>query len=287
MAADLRNAEAAVHTQPADIETEVARPVSRWRMALLGVLLLAAAGLALWHWQDPVRQAWEGRFGKPPEPVFAVVAFYVPPTDAPRPYYGAGFAEELARRLAKVRGVTVLGRSSVRASTGKPPQSAAAAVGAKLVLAGTLKPKDDEWTSFDVETRLVDARDGRVLWTRSYTSAAQGPARAAGRHRAGRVRAAANRRPAGGGVQPRRASPRRSVRLRQVPAGAGGARHVRRQPGRSAVRGCGRRRPEPDRGADRPGRSALRDVGIRRSRAVRQRAREGEAGSRGGLRNGP
>jgi TolB-like protein len=173
MAADLRNAEAAVHTQSAEIETDVARPASRWRMALLGVLLLAAAGLALWHWQDPVRQAWEGKFGKPPEPVFAVVAFYVPPTDAPRPYYGAGFAEELARRLAKVRGVTVLGRSSVRASAGKPPQSAAATVGAKLALAGTLKPKDDEWTSFDVEVRLIDTRDGRVLWTRSYTSAAK------------------------------------------------------------------------------------------------------------------
>ena len=44
-----------------------------------------------------VRQAWEGAYGKPPDPVLVVVPFYVPPVDTPRPYYGAGFAEDLAR----------------------------------------------------------------------------------------------------------------------------------------------------------------------------------------------
>jgi TolB-like protein len=173
MAADLRTAEAAVRPQPGDLEAVVPHPAPRFRAAVLGILLLAASALALWHWREPARQAWEGRFGKPPAPVLAVMPFYMPPTDTPRPYYGAGFAEELARRLAKVDGVTLLGRSSVRAFAGKPPQAAAATVGATLALAGTLKPKDDEWTSLDVEARLIDARDGRVVWSRSYTSAAE------------------------------------------------------------------------------------------------------------------
>jgi len=175
MAAHLRDAAAALHSQTVDIEPEVdvRRPRSPWRMAVLGFLMLAVAALALWHWQEPLRQAWDGRFGPPPEPVLVVLPYYVAPTDTPRPYYGAGFAEELARRLAKVRGVTVLGRSSVRASAGKSPQSVAVTVGAKLALAGSLKPKDDEWTSFEIETRLIDARDGRVLWSRLQTAAAQ------------------------------------------------------------------------------------------------------------------
>ena len=118
-------------------------------------------------------RSWEGRFGKPPEPVLVVLPYYSAPTDDPRPYYGAGFAEDLGRRLAHISGITVLGRSSVRASAGKPPQAAAAAVGAKLALAGSLRPLDDEWTSLEIETRLIDGRDGRVLWSRSHRSAAQ------------------------------------------------------------------------------------------------------------------
>jgi len=173
MAAHLRDAAAAVHSQTVDIEPEERQRRSPWRMAVLGVLMLAVAALALWYWQKPLRQAWDGQFGQPPEPVLVILPYYVAPTDTPRPYYGAGFAEELARRLAKVRGVTVLGRSSVRASAGKSPQSVAVAVGAKLALAGSLKPKDEGWTSFEIETRLIDARDGRVLWSRLQTAAAQ------------------------------------------------------------------------------------------------------------------
>ncbi|MFO7694029.1 MAG: protein kinase [Vicinamibacterales bacterium] len=173
VAADLRRAEAEIHSRAADVEHVLPQPRSRTRLAVVGLLMLAAAALGLWQWQEPLRQAWESRFGKPPEPVLVVVPFYVPPVDTPRAYYGAGFAEELARRIAKVQGVTVLGRSSVRAAAGKPPQAVAAAMGAGLALSGTLTPKDDEWTSFEIEARLIDARDGRVLWSRQRTGAAQ------------------------------------------------------------------------------------------------------------------
>ena len=115
MAADLREAEAAVHSQTPSAEPETRGPRSPWRMAALGILLLAAAALGLWQWQEPLRRSWEGRFGKPPEPVLVILPYYIAPTDDPRPYYGAGFAEDLGRRLAHISGITVLGRSSVRA----------------------------------------------------------------------------------------------------------------------------------------------------------------------------
>jgi serine/threonine protein kinase len=85
MAADLRTAEAAVRAQPEDLPAVVPRAALRFRAAAIGVLLLAAAALALWHWREPVRQAWDGRFGKPPAPVLAVLPFYIPPSDTPRP----------------------------------------------------------------------------------------------------------------------------------------------------------------------------------------------------------
>ena len=172
-AADLREAAAAQQSRAADDAPIVHERRSPWRMAVVGALLAAAAALGLWALRDPLRQAWDARFGPPPEPVLVVVPFYVPPTDTPRPYYGAGFAEELARRISKVRGVTVLRRSTVRASAGKPPQSEAVAAGAKLALAGSITPNDDEWTSLEIEARLIDARDGRVLWSRQQTVAAQ------------------------------------------------------------------------------------------------------------------
>jgi serine/threonine protein kinase/tetratricopeptide (TPR) repeat protein len=173
MAADLREAEAAVQSQAPGLEPVRRQRRPSWRAAAIAVLVLAVSAVALWHWQEPLREAWQSRFDRPPDPVLVVLPFYVAPGDTPRPYYGAGFAEELARQLGRVRGVTVLARSSVRASVGKPPQQAAAAVGAKLALAGSLKPMDDEWTSLQVESRLIDVSNGRVIWSRAYMTAAQ------------------------------------------------------------------------------------------------------------------
>ena len=173
LAADLRDAEASVQDQAAASEPAPRVRRSPWLGAALAVIVLAVIVLALWRWQEPLRETWQERFGKLPDPVMVVLPYYVAPGDAPRPYYGAGFAEGLASRIAKIRGVTMLGRSSVRASVGKPPQQEAAALGAKLALTGSLKPMDDEWTSLEVESRLIDVGDGRVIWSRTQSTAAQ------------------------------------------------------------------------------------------------------------------
>jgi len=173
MAAQLRQAAADVQGQTAAREPEYRSRTSPLRLALLGALLVAVGALAAWQWRDPLRQAWEARLGTPPDPVLVVLPYYVPPEDNPRPYYGAGLSEELAQRLARVPGIKVLGQSSIRASAGRPPQAAAADVGAKLALTGTLTPADDDWTSMTLETRLTDTRDGRVIWSGSHRSTAQ------------------------------------------------------------------------------------------------------------------
>jgi hypothetical protein len=116
MAAQLREAAADVQGQAAAREPEYRSRTSPLRMALPAALLVAAGALAAWQWRDPLRQAWEARFGGPPDPVLVVLPYYVPPENNPRPYYGAGLSEELAQRLARVPGIKVLGQSSIRAS---------------------------------------------------------------------------------------------------------------------------------------------------------------------------
>ncbi len=176
MAADIRAAAAAAQSQAAALDEARAKapaPRSWRRVAITAILVLATVAAALWHWQGPLRQAWQDRFGAKPEPLLVVLPFQVAGTDTSRPYFGAGFAEDLAQRLGHVPGVQVLGRSMIRASADRPPQSVASAARAHVAVAGTLTPADEDWTSMQVETRLVDGRDGRVIWRGSYTCSAQ------------------------------------------------------------------------------------------------------------------
>jgi TolB-like protein len=176
MAADLRSAAAALQSRAAAVDEAKApppAPPSPWRAVVLGCLLLATIALGLWHWQDPLRQAWQGKFGAQPAPLLVVLPFQVVGTDLSRPYYGTGFADDLARRLGHIPGVTVLGRSTIRTFRGKSPQAVAASVRANLAVIGTLTPSDEEWTTLQIQVLLIEVRDGRVIWTGSYVGAAQ------------------------------------------------------------------------------------------------------------------
>lgn len=176
MAAGIRAIAARAQSQAAAMEEareNVPLPRSPWRIAALLTLLVAAAAVGVWQWQEPLRQAWQGKYGAQPEPLLVVLPFHVAGTDLSRPYYGAGFAEDLARRLGQIPGITVLGRSTIRASAGKSPQAVAASVHANLAITGSLTPADDDWTALQVEARLIDRRDARVIWTGSYATKAQ------------------------------------------------------------------------------------------------------------------
>ena len=172
LAADIRSASAAQHAGVQTPEEAAPAPArSPWRTGVLGALLLAAIAVSLWLWRDPIRQAWRGRFGAQPEPLLVVLPFQVAGSDESRPYYGAGFAEDLAQRLGHIPGITVLSRSVIRTSAGKPPEAIAKAAHANLAVAGTLTPSDGEWNTISIAARLVDPRNGRAIWSRTYTSA--------------------------------------------------------------------------------------------------------------------
>ncbi|MCX6550169.1 MAG: protein kinase [Acidobacteria bacterium] len=176
IASDLRTAASIEHGRDMNVDPKLLRvPVRRspWRIAALGALLVAAIGVAGWQWEDQLRQAWQGRFGGQPDPVVVVLPFQVTGADVSRPYYGAGFADELARQLGQVPGLTVIGRSTIRAFAGRTPASVAADVRATLALTGALAPSDDEWKALRIDVRLTDGREGRVIWTRSYTGATE------------------------------------------------------------------------------------------------------------------
>jgi serine/threonine-protein kinase len=176
LAADLRNVASTLHAGESHAESgqvRVAPRPSPWRAAVFGGLLVMALALAAWHWYDPIMQAWRGRFGTQPAPVVIVLPFEVGGPDATRPYFGAGFAEDLARRMGHIPGLTVPGRMSIRAFAGKGAQAAAQEVRASLAVQGRVTPGDEDWKSLRFELRLVDRTSNRPIWSRSYASAAQ------------------------------------------------------------------------------------------------------------------
>jgi TolB-like protein len=145
---------------------------SPWRMVLLVALLLAALGVAAWTFRQPVAQFWQSRFGPTLTPVISVMPFAVTGSDGSRAYIGAGIAEEVARRLGHVPGVTVTGRSTMRQRAGMPVVRVAQATKASLVLSGSIGPGAGGWTELHITIDLADGRTGRTVWINRY----QGPA---------------------------------------------------------------------------------------------------------------
>jgi TolB-like protein/tetratricopeptide (TPR) repeat protein len=176
-AADLRAASSVVLQRDVPSGAALA-PSSRadgpspWRMVLLVALLLAALGVAGWTFRQPVSQLWQSQFGPTLTPVISVMPFTVEGGDESRAYVGAGLAEEVARRLGHLRGVTVTGRSTMRQRAGLSVVAVARTTKASLVLTGTIGPGPDGWTGLDIAVELADGKTGRAVWSQRY----QGPA---------------------------------------------------------------------------------------------------------------
>jgi len=176
IAADLRTMASTYHGPEGASQAGLVRAPARrspWRSAVLGSLLLAAIALAAWQWQEPLWQAWRGAFGSQPIPIVVVMPFQIEGSDLSRPYFGAAFSDDLARRMGHVPGLTVVGRSTIRAYAGKSPESVARDVGASLAVAGRLTPADEDWSALRAEVTLVDRESGKTIWARPYTSEAR------------------------------------------------------------------------------------------------------------------
>ncbi|HOG27793.1 MAG TPA: protein kinase [Vicinamibacterales bacterium] len=174
LAASLREAAAAAPggaAAPAPTRRHQSARRAAPRRVAAALFLAAAVGASAWHWRTPLRQAWQARFGARPEPRLVVMPFQVTgAAGAERPYFGAGFAEGLAKGLGRVPGVVVLGRSMVRSPAGQSPRGAVAAAGAAAAVLGSVTPSDEDWTSLRIDARLVEAGTGRTAWSGAFTT---------------------------------------------------------------------------------------------------------------------
>lgn len=178
-AADLREALSAVSQRDASPGAAGATAAAfdrggqaPWRMVLFVSLFVAALGVAGWTYREPMARLWGSAFGPGLTPVISVTPFVVDGGDESRAYVGAGVAEELARRLGQVPGVTVTGRTTVRTRAGAPAVAAARDTKASLVVSGSIGPGPDGWSSVEIVVDLSDGASGRAVWTGRY----QGPA---------------------------------------------------------------------------------------------------------------
>jgi len=102
-----------------------------------------------------------------PRPTIAVLPFVDLSQQADQAFFGAGLAEELINRLASLKGLRVVSRTSAFAFQSQSPNMAeiAAALGAEFVVEGSIR-KDGE--SVRVTAQLIDTKVDQHLWSKTY-----------------------------------------------------------------------------------------------------------------------
>ena len=170
MAAELREAAAVLDARTGGSEPQqVVRgghAPRRRSFAGITVLVLGIAVAAAWWQRDTIERTWRHATGPAPRPLLAVMPLTLSHTDTSQVFVADGLTEDLITRLGQTPGVTVLGRSAVRASRGRAPRDVARELGAAAVLTGTLRRDNDEVT---VGLTLEDSTDGASLWSNEYT----------------------------------------------------------------------------------------------------------------------
>ncbi len=151
-------------TEVAPAETAVPLPgaavgwARRWSWALAAAVALGVAiGGGLWA----MRRA------SPPPPSVAVLPFLNLSDDASNDYFSEGLTEEIIDRLARVRGLRVVARSSSFRFKGSAQdlREVGRALDATAVVEGSVRRAGDR---LRVTAQLVNAADGFHLWSQSY-----------------------------------------------------------------------------------------------------------------------
>ncbi|MFN0100272.1 MAG: protein kinase domain-containing protein [Gemmatimonadaceae bacterium] len=140
-------------------ESAAARSPVRWAVPAAAVLL-AAVGAGWW---------FGARGGATPTesaPTIAVLPFEsIGETDDA--YLSAGLTDELMTGLAQIEGVRVLSRATIRAYADSQftPADYATRVGVRALVEGSVQRAGAQ---LRVSARLIDARDGRAMWSERY-----------------------------------------------------------------------------------------------------------------------
>jgi eukaryotic-like serine/threonine-protein kinase len=126
----------------------------------MGIVLLGAAGYLVWRGRAAVERA-------PGEATVAVLAL-VSTGDSVERELAYGLSDEIANALVKVPGVRVMSRRGVATSRRQrdaDPAEIGRELGADFLVMGSLDEIDGRLT---VLPRLVQARDGAMLWAERY-----------------------------------------------------------------------------------------------------------------------
>jgi TolB-like protein/class 3 adenylate cyclase/Flp pilus assembly protein TadD len=136
------------------------RARGRWPLALaaLGVIVIAAGGLAIWRpWSPTV----------PDKPAIAVLPFANLSDDPSQEYFADGMTEDLITDLSKISGLFVIARNSAFTYKGKAVkvEQVAEELGVRFVLEGSVRRVGEQ---VRINTQLIDATTGGHLWAERY-----------------------------------------------------------------------------------------------------------------------
>lgn len=170
MAAELRATQAALEVRIESAAAHASVPVvgsPRRRIGpwiAIGVLAAAIAAGGWWG-RSFIQRSWRS-LGRPPRPLVVALPFELASPDPARTYFADGFTEDLVARLGQTAGLQVLGRSALRQFRGRDPAVIAKAVGASVVLTGSVALQGDRVT---IVAGLLDPQDGITFWSGRYT----------------------------------------------------------------------------------------------------------------------
>lgn len=136
-----------------------AEPVRLRRFALIVALLALVGGAAF--------VARRIVFSVPDQPSLAILPFVNLSGDPEQDHFASGMTEDLITDASKLSRLFVIAHDSVLPYRGKPvrAQDVGRELGIRYVLEGSLRRAGDEMR---VSARLVDATDGRELWSERY-----------------------------------------------------------------------------------------------------------------------
>src|SRR5258705_9434183 len=147
---------------PASLTGKLARPSRRLFAALILALVFAAGAVGI---------AIQWKFSKYPEigakPAIAVLPWVNQSGDAARDYFSDGLTQDIISALGRFSALTVLSWNAVQPYKAKPasPEEIGRALAVSYLVEGSVRQTADR---VRVTAQLVDARQGRVLWSARF-----------------------------------------------------------------------------------------------------------------------
>ncbi len=147
-------------------------PLRKWMrrpaiIAAAAIAVIAAAFAALlWLYPRPSAVVADAQ-PRPAGISLAVLPFLNLSSDKDQEFFSDGITEEITSALAKVPGLTVIGRTSAFQFKGqnKDMRAIGKALGVKNLIEGSVRKAGDQ---VRITAQLIKAEDGTHLWTESY-----------------------------------------------------------------------------------------------------------------------